>query len=97
MSFGQREVLLAIDDQALAAGDLFRVSQSVSNTSDTSASIRLIENAAVDSSILNLDALLVNNLNIDAALSVSTSHSLAKMTVPAGTSICSQHEQKRQQ
>ena len=37
-------------------------------------------------SILNLDALLVNNLNIDAALSVSTSYSLAKMTVPAGTS-----------
>ena len=44
-----RSIALAIDDpQALAAGDLFRVSQSVSNTSDTSASIRLIENAAVD-------------------------------------------------
>ena len=82
-----RSIALAIDNpQALAAGDLFRVSQSVSNTSDTSASIRLIENAAVESSILNLDALLVNNLNIDAALSVSTSYSLAKMTVPAGTS-----------
>ena len=82
-----RSIALAIEDpQSLAAGDLFRVSQSVSNTGDTSASIRLIENAVAESSISNLDSLLVNNLNIDAALSVSTSYSLAKMTVPAGTS-----------
>ena len=82
-----RSIALAIEDpESLAAGDLFRVSQSVSNTGDTSASIRLIENAVAESSISNLDSLLVNNLNIDAALSVSTSYSLAKMTVPAGTS-----------
>ena len=82
-----RSIALAIEDpESLAAGDLFRVSQSVSNTGDTSASIRLIENAVAESSISNLDSLVVNNLNIDAALSVSTSYSLAKMTVPAGTS-----------
>ena len=78
---------MAIEDpKSLAAGDLFRVSQSVSNTSDTNALIRLIENGVAEGSISNLDALLVNNLNNDAALTVSASYSLAKMTVPAGTS-----------
>mgnify|MGYP001586266276 CR=1 FL=1 len=82
-----RSIAMAIEDpKSLAAGDLFRVSQSVSNTSDTSAHIRLVENAAVEGSISSLDSLLVNNLNIDAALTVSASYSLAKMTVPAGTS-----------
>ena len=82
-----RSIAMAIEDpKSLAAGDLFRVSQSVSNTSDTSAHIRLVENAVVEGSISSLDSLLVNNLNIDAALTVSASYSLAKMTVPAGTS-----------
>ena len=82
-----RSIAMAIEDpKSLAAGDLFRVSQSVSNTSDTNALIRLIENGVPEGSISNLDALLVNNLNIDAALTVSASYSLAKMTVPAGTS-----------
>ena len=82
-----RSIAIAIEDpKSLAAGDLFRVSQSVSNTSDASASIRLIENAVTGDSISSLDSLLVNNLNIDAALTVSTSYSLAKMTLPAGTS-----------
>ena len=78
---------MAIEDlKALAAGDLFRVSQSVANISDTSASIRLIDNAVAEGSIPNLDSLLVNNLNTDAALTVSTSYSLAKMILPAGAS-----------
>ena len=82
-----RSIAMAIEDpKSLAAGDLFRVSQSVSNTSDTSAHIRLVENAVVEGSISSLDSLLVNNLNIDAALTVSASYSLAKMTVPAGMS-----------
>ena len=82
-----RSIAMAIEDpKSLAAGDLFRVSQSVSNTSDTSARIRLVENAVVEGSISSLDSLLVNNLNIDAALTVSASYSLAKMTVPAGMS-----------
>lgn len=82
-----RSIAMAIEDpKSLAAGDLFRVSQSVSNTSDTSAHIRLVENAVVEGSISSLDSLLVNNLNIDAALTVSASYSLAKMTVPAGVS-----------
>ena len=82
-----RSIAMAIEDpKSLAAGDLFRVSQSVSNTSDANARIRLIENGVAEGSISNLDALLVNNLNIDAALTVSASYSLAKMTVPAGTS-----------
>ena len=82
-----RSIAVAIEDpKSLAAGDLFRVSQSVSNISDTSASIRLVENAVAEGSISSLDSLLVNNLNIDAALTVSTSYSLAKMILPAGTS-----------
>ena len=82
-----RSIAMAIEDpKSLAAGDLFRVSQSVSNTSDTSAHIRLVENAVVEGSISSLDSLLVNNLNTDAALTVSASYSLAKMTVPAGMS-----------
>jgi len=82
-----RSIAMAIEDpKSLAAGDLFRVSQSVSNTSDTSAHIRLVENAVVEGSISSLDSLLVNNLSIDAALTVSASYSLAKMTVPAGMS-----------
>jgi hypothetical protein len=82
-----RSIAIAIDDpNSIAAGDLFRVSQSVSNASDTSARIRLIENAVTEGSISSLDSLLINNLNIDAALTVSASYSLAKMTVPAGTS-----------
>ena len=60
-----RSIAMAIDDpKALAAGDLFRVSQSVANISDTSASIRLIDNAVAEGSIPNLDSLLVNNLNL---------------------------------
>ena len=82
-----RSIAMAIEDpKSLAAGDLFRVSQSVSNTGDADGRIRLIENGVAESSISNLDAFLVNNLNIDAALTVSASYSLAKMTVPAGTS-----------
>ena len=82
-----RSIAMAIEDpKALAAGDLFRVSQSVANISDTSASIRLIDNAVAEGSIPNLDSLLVNNLNPDAALTVSTSYSLAKMILPAGAS-----------
>ena len=82
-----RSIAMAIEDpKSLAAGDLFRVWQSVSNTSDANAYIRLIENGISEGSISNLDSLLVNNLNIDAALTVSASYSLAKMTVPAGTS-----------
>ena len=82
-----RSIAMVIEDpKSLAAGDLFRVSQSVSNTSDTIARIRLVENAVAEGSISSLDSLLVNNLNIDAALTVSASYSLAKMTVPAGTS-----------
>ena len=82
-----RSIAMAIEDpKALAAGDLFRVSQSVANISDTSASIRLIDNALAEGSIPNLESLLVNNLNADAALTVSTSYSLAKMILPAGAS-----------
>ena len=73
------------DPKALAAGDLFRVSQSVANTGDATAAIRLVDSAAASDTIPALDALLVNNVNDDAAVSVSTSYSLAKMILPAGT------------
>jgi flagellar hook-associated protein FlgK len=73
------------DPKALAAGDLFRVSQNVANTGDATAAIRLTDSISSSSTIPALDALLVNNVNNDAALSVSTSYSLAKMIVPAGT------------
>ncbi|MEC8143772.1 MAG: flagellar hook-associated protein FlgK [Pseudomonadota bacterium] len=81
-----RTITMAISDpKALAAGDLFRVSQSVANTGDATAAIRLIDSAAASDTIPALDALLVNNVNDDAAVSVSTSYSLAKMILPAGT------------
>jgi flagellar hook-associated protein 1 FlgK len=81
-----RTIAMAISDpKALAAGDLFRVSQSVANTGDATAAIRLIDSAAASGTIPALDTLLVNNVNNDAAVSVSTSYSLAKMILPAGT------------
>ena len=81
-----RTITMAISDpKALAAGDLFRVSQSVANTGDATAAIRLVDSAAASDTIPALDALLVNNVNDDAAVSVSTSYSLAKMILPAGT------------
>ena len=81
-----RTIAMAISDpKALAAGDLFRVSQSVANTGDATAAIRLIDSAAASGTIPALDTLLVNNVNDDAAVSVSTSYSLAKMILPAGT------------
>ena len=82
-----RSISMAIDDpKALAAGDLFRVSKSVANISEASATIRQIENAGANGTIPALDTLLVNNINGSAALTVSTSYSLAKTIVPAGTS-----------
>lgn len=81
-----RSITMTISDpKALAAGDLFRVSKNVANTSEASASIRQIENLASTDSIPALDSILVNNLNADAALTVSTSYSLAKAVIPAGT------------
>ena len=81
-----RTIAMAISDpKALAAGDLFRVSQSVANTGDATAAIRLIDSAAASGAIPALDTLLVSNVNDDAAVSVSTSYSLAKMILPAGT------------
>ncbi len=81
-----RTIAMAISDpKALAAGDLFRVSQSVANTGDATAAIRLMDSAAASGTIPALDTLLVNNVNNDAAVSVSTSYSLAKMILPAGT------------
>ena len=81
-----RTIAMAISDpKALAAGDLFRVSQNVANTGDATATIRLTDSVSPSGTIPALDTLLVNNVNNDAALSVSTSYSLAKMIVPAGT------------
>ena len=81
-----RTIAMAINDpKALAAGDLFRVSQNVFNTGDATAAIRLTDGVSGGSTIPALDALLVSNNNKDAALSVSTSYSLAKLIVPAGT------------
>jgi flagellar hook-associated protein 1 FlgK len=81
-----RSIKIAVEDpNAIAAGDLFRISKNVANTSDASATIRLVDSAAT-TTIPKLDTLLVNNINQDAALSVSTSYSLAKAVLPAGTS-----------
>ena len=81
-----RSIEIAVEDpNAIAAGDLFRISKNVANTSDASATIRLVDSAAT-TTIPKLDTLLVNNINQDAALSVSTSYSLAKAVLPAGTS-----------
>ena len=79
-----RTIAMSITDpKALAAGDLFRVSQNVANTGDASATIRLTDSVSPSSAIPALDTLLVNNINNDATLSVGTSYSLAKMIVPA--------------
>ena len=81
-----RSIKIAVEDpNAIAAGDLFRISKNAANTSDASATIRLVDSAAT-TTIPKLDTLLVNNINQDAALSVSTSYSLAKAVLPAGTS-----------
>jgi len=82
-----RSIAMAIEEaSAIAAGDLFRVSKNVANTSAANATIRLLEPAGDMTNIPKLDTLLVNNINQAAALAVSTSYSLAKMIVPAGTS-----------
>lgn len=81
-----RSIAMAVKDaKAIAAGDLFRVSKNVANTSAANATIRLVDPVVSANSIPKLDTLLVNNINQDAALSVSTSYSLAKTIVPAGT------------
>jgi len=78
---------MAVEDaKAIAAGDLFRISKNVANTSEANATIRLVDSAAATTTIPKLDTLLVNNINQDAALAISTSYSLAKTIVPAGTS-----------
>ena len=80
-----RSISMAIEDpKAIAAGDLFRIAKSVTNTSPANATINLVESIAGTDSIAKLDTLLVNNLNQDAALTVSTSYSLAKTIAPAG-------------
>ncbi len=82
-----RSIKIAVEDpNAIAAGDLFRISKNVANTSDANATIRLVDSAVATTTIPQLDTLLVNNINQDAALSVSTSYSLAKTILPAGTS-----------
>ena len=81
-----RTIAMAISDpKELAAGDLFRVSKNVSNTGEADASIKLVEQTAATNFVPALDTLLVNNINSDAALTVSSSYSLAKMVVPSGT------------
>ncbi len=82
-----RTIAMAITDpKALAAGDLFRVSKDVTNTGEADASIRLLGQSVTNSVIPALENVLVNNINADAALTVSPSYSLAKMVVPTGTS-----------
>ncbi|MEL0047994.1 MAG: flagellar hook-associated protein FlgK [Gammaproteobacteria bacterium] len=82
-----RNITMAIEDpNAIAAGDLFRVSKNVANTSEANATIEIVDAVALTTAIPKLDTLLVNNVNEDAALAVSTSYSLAKTLVPAGTS-----------
>lgn len=81
-----RSISMALSTaQELAAGDLFRIAKSVSNTGTADANIRILDVPVRPGGIANLSSVLVNNDNPSAALTVATSYSLAKLTVPAGT------------